>query len=368
VKGELIDLRLRNQRLTRSEFRDPADLVEWLGAVQSQDYPAAKWGVALRTPGLTSDAFDRVFDEGRILRTHILRPTWHFVPRADIRWMLSLSAPRVHAMSASYFRKLELDGKVVARSQKAFVRALEGGRHLTRTELAAALARASISAKGQRLAAIVFHAELDQLLCSGPRRGKQFTYMLLAERAPGAGDMDREAALAELTRRFFRSHGPATIRDFVWWSGLRVREAKEGVAALGRQLVQEKVGELTYWMIPSRAATPSAKRSVYLLPNYDEYLIAYKDRGHAAASSPVSMDAPRGFDIYAHFLVVDGRFGGTWRRADGKNAVRISTTPFQPFTGAQTRALSLQAARMSAFLGVPAEVTTPGSVLPGPAS
>lgn len=355
MNSDLVSQRLRNQRLTRSTFRDPADVVTWLGAVQSQDYPGAKWGVGLRTPGLTSEAFDRAFDEGRILRTHILRPTWHFVPRADIRWMLSLSAPRVHAAIGSYFRRLELDRKTIEQSQAVFARALRGMKALTRAELSDALSGAGIAARGQRLAAIVFHAELDALICSGPLRGKQFTYMLLDERAPDAITLDRDAALAELTLRFFRSHGPATIRDFVWWSGLTTKEAKEGLDAIRKSVVQEKLGDLTCWMVPSRATAPPGEGSVYLLPNYDEYLIAYKDRGHVQGL-PTTADAPRGFDIYAHLLVVDGKFAGTWRRQEKGNAVRISTTPFRPLKRVHTRALAAQAERLGVFMGVPVTI------------
>ena len=355
MNSDLIDLRLRNQRLTRSAFRDPADAVAWLGAVQSQDYPAAKWGVGLRTAGLTSEAFDCAFDEGRILRTHVLRPTWHFVPRADIRWMLALTAPRVHASIGSYFRRLELDGRVISRSQSAFVRALRGGRALTRAELSEVLGRAGIIAKSQRLAAIVFHAELDQVVCSGPLRGKQFTYMLLDERAPDAAVLDRDAALAELTLRYFRSHGPATVKDFVWWSGLTTKDVKKGLDAIRKSVVQEKVGDLTYWMVPVRASAPAAKGTVYLLPNYDEYLIAYRDRGNIEGL-PITKDAPRGFDIYAHFLVVDGKFAGTWRRKEKGSVVSIATTPFRPFTRVHFKALSGQAERMGAFLNAKAQV------------
>ena len=349
----LVDLRLRNQRLTAGAFRDPADVVAWLGAVQSQDYAGAKWGVALRTRGLTSAAFDRAFDEGRILRTHVMRPTWHFVPRNDIRWMLTLTAPRIFSTMRSYFRKLELDPKLIARSQAVFVRELAGGKALTRAELAAALSRARTVASGQRLAGIVFHAELDRIICSGPLRGKQFTYMLVDERAPDAVALDREAALAELTRRYFRSHGPATIRDFVWWSGLTVKEAREGVESIGKSILEEKVGDLTYWIMPSKTEAPSGKGSLYLLPNYDEYLIAYKDRGKIARL-PVTKDAPRGFEVYAHFLVVDGKFAGTWRREQKAGAVRISTTPFEPFTRVHARVLAEQTDRMAAFLSIPA--------------
>ena len=347
----LIEVRLRNQRLTRPDLRDPAAVVEWLGAVQSQDYAGAQWGVSLRMPALTAAAFDRAFDEGRILRTHVLRPTWHFVAPADIRWMQAISAPRVLAVSRSYFRKMELDPATIRRTQRTFERALAGGRSLTRAELAAALGRAGIAAAGQRLAAIVMHAELDQVLCSGPRRGKHFTYMLIAERAPQAVVMERDAAIVELARRFFRSHGPATLRDFVWWSGLTVGEARRGIEAIKASLDDEKVGDATYYVVPSRAKAPSAAGLVHLLPNYDEYLIAYKDR--AVAGLPVTADAPRNIDVYAHIIVVDGRFAGTWRRAVKPSGVQITVTPFVQLGRVHLKSLADAVARHGSFLGVP---------------
>jgi hypothetical protein len=356
VKTGVIDLRLRNQRLSQSQFRQPKEVVSWLGAVQAQDYAGAKWALGLRTKGVTNAMVERAFEEGRILRTHMLRPTWHFVAPADVRWMLSLSAPRVHAASASYYRKLELDPRTVARSQRIFARVLRGGNQLSRAELGAALDRAGIAATGMRLAAFVMHAELEQIVVSGPRRGKQFTYMLLDERAPNAGTLGREAALAELTRRYFTSHGPATIRDFVWWSGLTVREAKAGLEMNGSILAQETLGDLTYWLIPSRAAAPIASGSVHLLPNYDEYLIAYRDRG-STARLPTTADAPRGWDVYAQVLVVDGRFAGTWRRVQRAGVVEIAARPFTTLGRVHARALAVAVDRHGVFLGLPARLS-----------
>ena len=319
-KNDLMRRRLHNQRLAGSEFKKPEQIVTWLGAVQAQDYPGAKWGVALRSDGLTNADLDASFDNGRILRTHILRPTWHFVAAPDIRWMLELSAPRVHASNAHMYRKLELDDRVFARCRTIFRRALKGGGALTRSELATALAKGGITASGQRLACIVMHEELDGTLTSGPRRGKQFTYMLLDERAPTARRLAADAALAELTRRYFTGHGPATIRDFVWWSGLTVRQARSGIEMLGPQVVQETIGALTYWTVPSKAPAAADPARLYLLPNYDEYLIAYRDRGNVARLLTTA-DAPREVDIYANVLVLDGGFGGTWRRAQSSDAV-----------------------------------------------
>ena len=347
--------RLHNQRLAGSEFRTAEEVVAWLGAVQAQDYAGAKWGLGLRSQALTEQAIDRAFDEGRILRTHILRPTWHFIAAPDIRWMLALSAPRVHAGSANVYRKLELDTRTLARCRTVLRRALKGGRSLTRAELAAALAKAGISAAGQRLAYIVMHEELDGTLTSGPRRGKRFTYMLLDERAPRARSLAADDALAALTRRYFTSHGPATIRDFVWWSGLTVRQAKAGLEMIQKDVVQEANGSLTYWVVPSQAPAATRPARLYLLPNYDEYLIAYRDRGNMA-SLPTTADAPREVDIFAHVLVVDGRFGGTWRRAQTSSTVEITITPHGPLGKEHLRALSAAASHHGKFLGLEATV------------
>ncbi len=257
--SSLIVDRLRNQRLVASACKTPEAVVAHLGAVQSQDYTGAAWAVGQRAPGLTAADVEAAFTAGRVLRTHVLRPTWHFVAPADIRWMLALTAPQVHARLRTYDQSLELDTKVYSKARVVMERALEGGQFLTRIELGAALRRARIVAAGQRLAHLAMHAELEGSICSGPRRGKQFTYALLAERAPKARTLAREAALAELARRYFASHGPATLRDFVWWSGLRVKDAAAGVA----------LGKVDALKTPPEACT--APGANYLFSNYDEY-------------------------------------------------------------------------------------------------
>jgi len=198
---ELLRRRLRNQRLDRSELRKPAEVVQWLGAVQAQDYSGAKWAIGLRAKGVMDGDVERAFDEGAILRTHVLRPTWHFVSPADIRWMLALTAPRVRAANAATYRECELDATVFRRSRKALERALEGGKELTRAELASTLRREGIVAAGIRLAALMIEAELEGVIVSGPRKGKRFTYALLDERAPRGRPLPREEALAELAKR-----------------------------------------------------------------------------------------------------------------------------------------------------------------------
>src|SRR5882762_9944043 len=210
----LAPLRMRIQRLWRSRFDTPQEVVRWLGALQAQEFPVAKWSIAQRTRGATLADVDAAFAAGVIVRTHVLRPTWHFALGADIRWLLQVTAPRVHALNAYYNKQHKLDSKLLAKSNSLIAKALEGGAHLTRSELAAVLTRGGIRAAGNRLAYIVMRAELDAIVCSGAMRGKQHTYALLDERVPHGKTLNREEALAELARRYFTSRGPATLNDF----------------------------------------------------------------------------------------------------------------------------------------------------------
>ena len=350
----LIASRLGNQRLTRTTLRRPGDVVHWLGAAQAQDFATAKWGLALRARALTEAAVDRAFNDGAILRTHALRPTWHFVTPADIRWILALTAPRVHAANAPYYQRNRLDRATLAKSRKVLERALRDATHLTRSELAAALKPAGIRASGERLAYIMMHAELEQVICSGPRRGKQFTYALLDERALAAQRFEREEALAQLTKRYFTSHGPATARDFAWWSGLTVREVMTGIALVEPTLSKTVWEGLTYWVAGSRSAPPVAAPTAHLLPNFDEYLIAYQDRG-LVNSGPMPRSGKAGFDVYANFLILDGRCAGTWRRTLQRNSVRVQVATLKPITRSNRIALEAAVQAFSRFVDRPAQ-------------
>lgn len=355
-EAELLRLRLHNQRLTGPGLKRPEAVVEWMGAVQAQEYAVARWGVGQRTAGLTDADVERAFDEGRILRTHVMRPTWHFVSPKDIRWMQMLTSPRVHAANASYYRRSGLDEKLLAKSARVLERALRDGKHLTRAELGDALERAGIPARGQLLAYVMMRAELDALVCSGPRRGSQFTYALLEERVPPAPALSREDALAELTRRFFTSHGPATVKDYVWWSGLRVAEAKTGIELVRPALDRETVGTITYYFAPSTAPTPLTPPAAWLAPIYDEFLIAYKDRG---LSRPLSNGRrpPAPIDPFANFLIVDGRFTGTWKRHPTADAPHVRVIPLRPLKAAERRALASAVERYSNFVGLRLKLT-----------
>jgi hypothetical protein len=348
VALDITRTRLRNQRLSGGRFERPEDVVRWLGAVQAQDYAGAKWALGLRMQRVRDADIEAAFSDGRILRTHVMRPTWHFVAPDDIRWMLALTAPRVSAAIAVYNRRLELDATVFRRSQRAIVRALRGGGQLTRQELKVALQRAGIEADGVRLAFIVMQAELDAVICSGARRGKQFTYALVDERVPMSRPRSRDDALAELARRYFTSHGPAQVHDFAWWSGLTVTDARAGVAAIGRELAHEIVDGATYW-VSSSGRMRTAPRTAYLLPLFDEYLIAYKDRRAALDTSRWTQTTSR--DPFSAPIVVDGQVVGGWKRIQKTGTVRVALTPFAPLDKRHVAAIADAARAYTRFVG-----------------
>jgi DNA glycosylase AlkZ-like len=349
---QIPDERLHNQRISRPAGRSPANVVARLGAVQAQEYGPAKWALGLRmSSAVTDKALDRAIDRGSILRTHVLRPTWHFVTQADIRWMLELTAPQVHRRMATYNQQLGLDAAVLTRATGIIERALGRLGPLTRVELGAQLQRAGLPGRSIHLAHITMHAELERVICSGPRRGKLSTYALLADRAPRARRLRRDEALAELAARFFGSHGPATVRDFVWWSGLSTADATRAL-----QMIRAKPRELDgikYWSI-GRTSKSGARRTaaVHLLPVYDEYLVAYRDRQvvpHALyANSLVS---------FRHALVVDGQVAGTWRTGLTPRGVVLNVESPRALSSSERRGLSRAVERYRRFLGVPVKLT-----------
>ena len=354
---ELLTARLRNQQLIDAKRRKPAEVVSWLCAMQAQDYPAAKWAIGLRSPGCQDADVEQAFNDGLILRTHVLRPTWHFVAPEDIRWMLALSAPRVHAGNAYYYRQAGLDARTFAKSCAMIHRTLEGGKMLTRAELSVYLKRAKIPADGLKLAYLMMHAELEGVICSGPRKGRQFTYALLDERAPKTKSRDRAEALAELAKRYFASHGPATVRDFSWWSGLTLTEAKKAVDSVRPLLESTSIGGLTHWSAEAPVGSPARSGAAFLLPNYDEYLIAYKDRAPVVDASRAANVVARANGGFANHLLIDGRLAGSWSRTCTSTNVMIEVAPYKKLTAAQLRAVGNVADCYGEFLGLRSSVS-----------
>lgn len=350
--------RLHSQLISRQTCERPEEVVQWLGAVQSQDYAAAKWALGLRLQGATDDMIEQAVSEGTILRTHVLRPTWHFVTPADIRWMLALTAPRVLAAIAYYDRVHELDSNAFIKSSAVIVKALQGGKQLTRAELASELQRAGFATENlQRVGHIIMHAELDGIICSGARRGKQFTYALLDERVPQTRTLDRDEALAELARRYFTSHGPAALQDFVWWSGLTTTDARAALEIVAPQLICEVIDGQTYWFSSTATQVYDLSKTLYLLPNFDEYTVAYTDRCAVIDESDMTKFDARG-NVLNNVIVLDGRVVGTWKRVLKKEAVILTSNLFTSLTEAEMRTLTEEANRYGAFLGLP--VSIPG--------
>jgi winged helix DNA-binding protein len=350
--GSGIDLvaatRLRRQRIAEPGRNDPAAIVASLGAVQAQDYGAAKWAIGLRTRKPITDAMvERAFNDGRILRTHVLRPTWHFVTAADIRWMLKLTAARVHRALAWGHRQLELDAALRTRAASCIERALGDGGCLTRAELAAALARRKIVVSGVRLALLMIHAELEGVICSGPLRDRKHTYALLATRAAGARDLSGDEALAELATRFFSSHGPATIRDFTWWSGLTTADAKRAIEASGARSIVAADREFRTF----GSDTPGRPDAgVHLLPMYDEYLVAYRD--HEAVPR-----APAAWGLLPATVIAGGYVAGSWKAQQARGASTVRVRMHRPLRPPEQRALAATAERYGRFLEVQTTVT-----------
>ena len=345
--------RLYNQRLSTTTFTAPVEVVSWLGAVQAQDYAGAKWALAQRMTDTTDAALDRAFADGSILRTHLLRPTWHFVTPTDLRWLLQLTGPRVQAVNAFMYRQTELDKATFKKSYTVLEKSLRDGKQLTRTELAAALGKAGIVARSVRLVCIMMSAELDGLIISGARRGKQFTYALLEERVPPIKAISREEALAELVKRYFLTRGPATLQDFVWWSGLTMADAKNGIEMVKSGFVNEMVDGQEYWFNDSKPPKKNISPRAFLLPNYDEYFIGFRDRsaiGKFIKQANIAGDDPA---LLANIIIINGQIVGGWRRTLRKKEVLVETSLITKLGNAEKGLIAEAVERFGRFLDLP---------------
>ncbi len=346
--------RLINQRIAGTPFESPADVVGWLGAVQAQDFLGALWAVGLRMRNAVEDEVEKALVNRTLVRTWPMRGTLHFVAAADVRWMLELMTPRVVAASTRRLQQeFELDNAALARSRDVFVKELQGGRQLSRKAMYEALEAAGISAAGQRGLHILWRLAQEGLLCFGAREGKQQTFVLLDEWIPDARRLDREEALAELARRYFISHGPATVQDFTWWSGLAATDAMAGLESVKSDLVYEVIDGQTYWFSSSMRTAGDASPAAYLLPAYDEYTVAYKDRS-AVLDPKDARRANSGSGIFHPIMVLDGKVVGTWKRALQRRSAAITLLPFTALKKTENKAFVAAARQYGAFLGLPA--------------
>ncbi|HEX2152575.1 MAG TPA: winged helix DNA-binding domain-containing protein [Acidimicrobiia bacterium] len=351
---QLARWRLETLGLTGARFDTPEAVVGWLLAVQSQDFGPAVWAVGQRLEDGTAEVVEDSFAAGRILRTHVLRPTWHFVSPDDIRWLLNLTGPRVHALNAGIYRQEGLDMEMRRRTETIIRRALEGGGELTRGEIAERLATEGIEAARLRLAYIVMHAELEGLICSGAMRGKQHTYGLLDERAPLGRAVSREEALIELTRRYFTSHGPATVKDCARWASLTLADVRAGLEGASPDLENVVVDGAEYWVAagePSRGVP-----RVQLLQGYDEYIVGYTESKWLLNLS--GRAATMGSRPVANGVVLAGtQVAGHWKRAMARTSVNFEIALYEPLDRAGAEALRSAVDRHGKFLSRKADFT-----------
>jgi hypothetical protein len=325
---DIVNIRLISQRIAKSRIERVKDNVEWMGAIQAQDYEMAKWAVGVRLPTSTNRSVEAAISRGEILRTHLLRPTWHFVSAEDIYWMLALSAPGIKASIRSREKDLELTGSVLAQSDAVIEKALQGGKHLTRAELQSALENAGIATGRNRLSHFLLRSELDGIACSGEVKAGKQTYALLEQRAPRTAPIPKEEAIAKLAKTYFMSRGPATLQDFVWWSGLSTAEAKQGLETVKADFLSETIRGSTYWFFGSSPIPSPHDGCVYFLPAYDEFILSYADRSAALQFEDLNK-AVSNNGIFRPVIVVDGQVAGIWKRTIKNDKVSVETFYFR---------------------------------------
>ena len=353
--SNIATLRLQNQQISATNFKTVKELVGWMGAMQAQDFNQAKWAIGARLPNLTEDQIELALNQGEIFRTHLMRPTWHFVSAEDIYWLLELTAKQIKSTTKSRHRDLGLTESELQKSKEVFIKSLEGNRSLTREELGDQLNRAEINTFEQRLPHILMDAEIDGIICSGAISGKKQTYALLSERVPVKKAFSKDEALALLAKKYFTSHGPATLPDFVWWSGLPIADARKALEMNKATLISETIGTDTYWFADSVYLPSSPPDSVYLLPAFDEYLISYKNRS-AAITLEDHTKAISNNGIFRPVIVVNGQISGLWKRTTKKDTVLIELDHFRPHSKKEIGLIEKAAESFGYFSGKKTEV------------
>jgi len=346
----LLQQRLANQQLIRPAFGSAPELVHWCGAIQAQDYEMSKWAVGMRLPTATSEQIEAAISKGELVRTHILRPTWHLIHPEDVRWMMTLTAPCIEQSMGTYNRKLELDSTVFRKSHKVLEKALRDGKQLTRPELADLLEKAKIPTNDLRMNFLLIKAELDMVICNGGKRDKQITYALFEERVPAAKQLTKEESLATLALRYFNSHGPATLKDFTGWSGLPITAARQGLNLIKDQLHKETLSELEYWGPADAPDIKANDNQIQLIPNYDEYLVAYKDREIIYDGQNDDHLSREGNPLFNNIILIKGQIAGVWRRTIKKKEVVMDLQTFTPLNKTEQAKLDKEVARYKQFI------------------
>ena len=344
----IANIRLINHQLLRTDYTTPRQIVEHFGIVQAQDFNSAKWAIGTRLNGCTEKMIHEAFDKGEILRTHILRPTWHFVTPENIRWMLQLSAKRIMQSMKSRDRELGLTDEIYTKCYRIIEKTLDKDIFPTREELTTIMHDAGMKFDSSQMYHVISGAEANGIVCSGVLRDNKQTYALLEKRVPATKPLTKEESLAKLARIYFTGHGPAVLQDFVWWSGLSVGEARLGLASVQTEFISETIDGQTYWMPDVNIRPlPAGKSNVHLLPAFDEYIVGYKDRT-AAISSENHQKAISSNGVFRPVIIKDGRVIGLWRKASsGKKTITIA--PFEPVDNATQPLIDAEIEKFRAF-------------------
>lgn len=347
----LTDIRIAGHQLASPEFDTPGDLVSWMGAVQAQEYSMVKWAVGLRLKSATLRTIDEALERGEIVRTHVMRPTWHLVAGEDIRWMLDLSGQRIKKAMESWAKGggMEIPESLYVKCNKLMEKILEGNKSLTKQEIGEALEQAGMAMDNSYVTHLMARAETEGILCSGADRNGKPTYALLEEHVAPARELHREEALARLAIHYFRSHSPASLNDFTWWSGLSVTEAKQAVGLIDAELIRETFASLELFVHQSFSRQAKADDVLHFLPSYDEYLISYKERTTVMDLQHHSK-AFNSWGIFYPVILHNGRIVGNWTKSVKKGAVTINTSFFEPDRCPDEGAIRAAEERYRAFM------------------
>ncbi|TLU98717.1 winged helix DNA-binding domain-containing protein [Dyadobacter luticola] len=347
---DIIHLRLQNQLISDARVKSPEEVVSWLGAMQAQDYTGARWSIGLRLQGIKDSDIDKALASKSIVRTWPMRGTLHFVASEDVHWILKLLTPRIISGMAGRNRQLSLDEKVFAKSEKLLVPALEGGKQLMRSEVFKIWEDHGIKTSDQRGIHIINYLAQKQVICHGLHNEKQATYTLLDEWVTKSRNLEGEEALAELALRYFTSHGPATIQDFIWWTGLKITDAKLALNSIsGKLQSSEMVGKI-YWYSPE---LPDRVKSdaVFMLLGFDEYMLGYTDRSLILHRDHSQKIVPGNNGMFMPTIIIGGKVRGTWKRTIKKDAVQIDFSAFEKVSQAKKHSFEVAARKYGKYLG-----------------
>jgi hypothetical protein len=326
--ADLANIRLVSQQIGGSNLSTVKGVVGWMGAIQAQDYAMAKWAIGVRLPNSTDAVIQAAINNGDIIRTHLLRPTWHFVSADDVYWILELTAQQIKVSFRSRHKELGLTEAVLKKSSTVIEKALNRGMNLTREELMIELEKANIATGMNRASHLFAWAELEGLICSGASKAGKQTYALLEERVPNKKYFTKDEALAKLAKTYLTSRCPATLQDFVWWSGLSVSDAKHAADMVEPDFILETINGQTYWFTNSYSIPETGKDLVYLLPAYDEFVISYKDRSASLPFENLNIMVSNN-GIFRPIIVVNGQVQGIWKRKIIKDNIIVEVDLFE---------------------------------------